>query len=115
MTYTEVAQMVDSFGVPSCYYQFTNDTKVAPPFVSYYYDRSEDVFADNNNYCKINGLIIELYTDNKDFSLEETIENTLKKNDLAFTRVENYLDSERMYMVVFTTSVIITEETNNGE
>lgn len=110
MTYEQVAQMVDGFGLPNCYYQFTNNTEVAPPFVAYYYNQSADLIADNVNYAKINSLIIELYTDNKDFSLEETIEKALKENDLAFTRVENYLDSERMYMVVFSTSVVITEE-----
>lgn len=115
MTLREVAQMVNSFGIPSCYYQFTNNTKIAPPFVAYYYNGSEDLIADNINYCKVNGLIIELYTDNKDFALEQIIETKLKENDLAFTRVENYLDDQRMYMVVYTSSVVITEESNNGE
>lgn len=110
MTYEQVAQMVDSFGVPSAYYQFADDTAIAPPFVAFYYNRSEDLMADDQNYLKMNGLIIELYTDNKDFALEQTIENTLKENGLVFTRVENYLDSERMYMTVFSTSVVITEE-----
>ena len=110
MTYEQVAQMVDSFGVPNCYYQFTNDTEVVPPFVAYYYNQSADLIADNTNYAKINSLIIELYTDNKDFDLEQTIETTLNDNGLVYSRVENYLDSERMYMVVFTSSVLITEE-----
>ncbi len=114
MTYQDVALLVDSFGVPNCYYEF-NDTEVAPPFVAYYFTEDNDLTADNQNYCKIRRLVIELYTETKDFALEETIENTLNENDLVFTRYESPLDSERMYMVVFNTSVIITEESNNGE
>lgn len=110
MTYKEVAQMVSSFGLPCCYYQFANNTKVAPPFVAYFYSGDNDLIADNINYCKVRNLVIELYTDNKDFALEETIESRLKENDLAFSRAENYIDSERMYQVVFSTSVVITED-----
>ena len=110
MTTAEVAEMIDSIGVPNAYYQFTNQTDVAPPFIAFYYPESSDLSADNINYLNINQLIIELYTDNKDFGLEKTIETKLKENDLVYTRTETYLGDERMYMVVFSTSVIITEE-----
>lgn len=112
MTLEQVSEMVEGFGVPYCYYEFTNNVGVAPPFVAYYYDASEDFVADNTNYCKINSLIIELYTDTKNFALERTIETALNANGLVYTRTESYIGSERMYMVTFSTSVIITEEDN---
>lgn len=110
MTTAQVAEMIDSIGLPNAYYQFTNRTDVAPPFIAFYYPESMDFEADNINYLKINQLIIELYTDNKELSLEKLIETKLNENDLVFTRSETYLGDERMYMVVFSTSVIITEE-----
>lgn len=110
MTTAQVAEMIDSIGVPNAYYQFTNQTDVAPPFIAFYYPESSDLSADNINYLKINQLIIELYTDEKEFGLERQIETTLNENGLVFTRTETYLGDERMYMVVFSTSVIITEE-----
>ena len=109
MTYRQVAEMVSSIGVPYAYYQFPNNSGIAPPFVCFYFDSSNDFAADNTNYKRIRPLSIELYTDNKDFTLEQTVENVLNQNGLVYSREETYLDSERMYMVTFMTEIIITE------
>lgn len=109
MTYKQVAEMVGAIGVPYAYYQFPNNTGIAPPFVCFYFDSSNDFAADNVNYQRIRPLSIELYTDNKDFTLEQTVENVLNQNGLVYSREETYLDSERMYMVMFMTEIIITE------
>ena len=109
MTYKQVAEMVGSIGVPYAYYQFPNNTGIAPPFVCFYFDSSNDFDADNTNYQRIRPLSIELYTENKDFTLEQTVENVLNQNGLVYSREETYLDSERMYMVTFMTEIIITE------
>lgn len=108
MTYREVKTMVQSIGLPFAYYQFTNDTAVAPPFICFYFDESEDEPADNTNWAKIRTLYIELYTDAKDFSLEAAVESVLTNNEQFYTRSETYLDSERMMMVTYETQVIIT-------
>lgn len=109
MTYKQVAEMVSSIGVPYAYYQFPNNTGIAPPFVCFYFNSSNDFAADNTNYQRIRQLSIELYTDNKDFTLEQTVENILNQNGLVYSREETYLDSEKMYMVTFMTEIIITE------
>lgn len=109
MTYRQVAEMVSSIGVPYAYYQFPNNTGIAPPFVCFYFNSSNDFAADNTNYQRIRQLSLELYTDNKDFTLEQTVENILNQNGLVYSREETYLDSEKMYMVTFQTNIIITE------
>ena len=109
MTYKQVAEMVSSIGVPYAYYQFPNNTGIAPPFVCFYFNSSNDFAADNTNYQRIRQLSLELYTDNKDFTLEQTVENILNQNGLVYSREETYLDSEIMYMVTFMTEIIITE------
>lgn len=108
MTYREVKTMVQSIGLPFTYYQFTADTAVAPPFICFYFDESDDEPADNMNWAKIRTLYIELYTDEKDFELESTVETVLANNDQFFTRSETYLDSERMMMVSYEMQVVIT-------
>ena len=110
MTYIEVANMITTIGVPFAYYQFPNNTEQACPFICFFFDRSNDLAADNTNYQKIRELNIELYTDNKDFELEETVESTLNQNGLVFTREETYLKSEQMYMVTFITQIVLTDE-----
>lgn len=108
MTYQEVATMVASIGVPYAYYQFPEGTAQPTPFVCFYFDNSDDLVADNTNYQRIRPLVIELYTDNKDFALEATVESVLNRAGLVYSRAESWIDSERMNMVSYTTSVVIT-------
>ena len=110
MTYKEIATMIESIGLPYAYYQFPNGTDQACPFICFFLDSSNDFAADNTNYQKIRRLNIELYTDNKDFTLEQTVEDTLFGSGLVYYREETYLDSERMYMVSYETEIVITEE-----
>ena len=109
MTYQDVATMIASLNIPFAYYQFPNGTEQACPFICFFFENSNDLAADNTNYQRIRSLSIELYTDNKDFALEESVESLLNSNGLVYTREESYLDSERMYMVTFTSEIVVTE------
>lgn len=110
MTYKEVATMISTINVPYAYYQFPEGTEQACPFICFFFDRSNDMAADDTNYQQIRTLNIELYTDNKDFATEKTVEDTLNTNGLVYAREESYLDSEKMYMVTYMTDIVITEE-----
>lgn len=114
MTYKQIAQMIASIGVPYAYYQFPNNTPQNPPFICFFYTQNNDVVADDSNYQKVERLAIELYTDNKDFSLESAVESVLNANGLVYTREETHLDSERMYEVIFTTEIVINTEVNDN-
>lgn len=114
MTYKEVARMIESIGIPYAYYQFPSGTEQACPFICFYFTRSNDLAADDSNYQRIRQLAVELYTDNKDFATEEAVESVLNANGLVYFREESYIDSERMYMVTFTTEIVITEEIENN-
>ena len=107
MTYVEISNMVKSIGLPYAYNEFPEGTQQAPPFICFLYDSSDDFAADNVNYAKVRHLVIELYTDNKDFSLEQTVETTLATNGLFYTRNETYLTSEQMFLVTYEMEVCI--------
>lgn len=109
MTYKEVDTMLASIGLDYAYNHFTDDTAHELPFICFYYSEANDFAADNKNYQKIRELDIELYTQNKDFILEETVESVLTDHGFVYDKSETYLESELMYMVVFTTNVAITE------
>jgi hypothetical protein len=110
MTYAEIAGVIRSVGIPFAYHHFPENTGQQPPFICYYYPNSNDMMADNINYQSINDVIIELYTDAKDFALEARIETALKEYGLAFSRDETYIESEKLYMVAYYTGVIINVE-----
>ena len=107
MTYIEVSDMVRSFDFPYSYYQFPKGAAVAPPFVVFYYPESADFIADNKNYSGIRQLVIELYTDNKDFQAEATIEETLEANEIPYTKTEIYIDDEQLFEVAYEMEVLI--------
>lgn len=107
MTTAEVASMIDSIGVPFAYYQFDEATAKPCPFICFYYAGSDDFVADGSNYVNINRLIIELYTDEKDFTLEQRVQTVLNEYGLVYTREEGYLSDEKMYEIIFESEVII--------
>lgn len=111
MTYKQIAAMLETVGIPTAYYQFPEGTTVAPPFICFLYSYNDDFAADNTNYQKIEHLAIELYTDTKDFDLEQRLESVLSSHGLVYTRNEQYLASERMMEQVYELDVLITEET----
>lgn len=109
MTTQEVASMIAEVGIPYAYYQFPNGTGQAPPFICFFYVRSNDFFADDSNYQKIEHLVVEVYSWNKDLGLEETVEGVLASHGMVWSRGETWLDSENMVEVIYEMDVIITE------
>ena len=112
MTYKEIATLVDGIGYPYAYYQFEKETAKEPPFICFYYPGRDDFLADDSNYKQITELVIELYTDNKDFTAEAAVEAALEAAEIVYEKDEAYIDSERMYMITYTTEVLINAEQN---
>ena len=109
MTFKEVSNMVKSIGLPYAYYEFPDGTEQTPPFVCFFFPESDDFFADNQNYVGIRRLYVELYTDNKDVQQEITVESVLVSNNLTYRKVEEYIDSEKMWQITYEMEVIINE------
>lgn len=112
MTYKQISQMLETVGLPYAYYQFPNDTPQAPPFLIFYFENSDDVYADNRNYQRITELTIEFYSDTKDFFYEALIEDTLNANGLTYTKDEQFLDSEHMHETVYEMEVLVQTDWN---
>lgn len=105
----EVKLMIDKICKKNSYYQFENDTAVAPPFCCYYFPDDGFFFADNKNEVRIGHLVIEIYTAHKNFTLERKAENVLRSHDLTFTRDEAYIKEEKLYMCTFYADVLIED------
>lgn len=110
MTYKDIAEMIESIGLPFTYYSFPIGNVPDLPYIVFYYPNNDDFSADNENYVKAVRLNIELYTKNKDFDTEQTVENVLNAHGLFFTRSEQYLTSESMYEVLYETEILIKGE-----
>ena len=110
MTYVEIAQMIEDIGLPFAYYQFPKDTAQAPPFICFFYPASADEMADDINYVKVTEVVIELYTAEKSLDLEAQVEAVLREHGQTYTRVESWLDDQRMYQETYNLEVIIDGE-----
>ena len=106
MTYEEIAQMIESIGLPYAYYQFPDDTQQAPPFICFLYDY-DDIYADDSNYVKRVVLTVELYTDTKNIPLESAVEAVFDENELSWSKAATYIDSERMWQTSYSMEVCI--------
>ena len=115
MTFKEIEDMVAETGLEYVYYSFPEHEAPPLPYVVFYYPSNDDFGADNYNYVPIVNLNIELYTENKDFETEATVENVLESHGIFFSKTESFLDSEEMYEVLYEMQIVIEKETINGE
>lgn len=104
--------MVDSIGLPYAYYQFDEDTAQAPPFVVFFFSSSNDLYADQTNYQRIDSLSIEFYSSEVDFDTEETIEAILNDAGLTFYKEQSFIESERIWQTAYDMEIVLTPEQN---
>lgn len=107
MTTQKVQAMIEEMGYNNAYYQWPVRQAPEPPYVLFYYPNRDDFYADGKIYNKIASLNIEFYSAYKDFVGEEKIEAVLDKYDLNYTKNESYIDSEKMFLILYETEVLI--------
>lgn len=106
MTYQQIDAMIGEVGLPYAYYQFP-ETGQQPPFICWMLDGIDDLYADNINYQRIVVLVVELYTDEKDFEKEAAVEAVLAAQGFSYSKAEQYIDSEQMHETVYTMEVVV--------
>lgn len=107
MTHKEIAQMVASIGYPYAYFQFPEGTAQPCPFVVFFFVETDDLYADESNYQRIEKINVELYTDEKDYVAEAAVESVLSSNGLTYYKEENYIESEKMWQIAYEMEVLI--------
>jgi hypothetical protein len=107
MTYEDFKNMIDSMGMPAAYYQWPVNMAPPLPYVVFYYPSSDNFTADDEVYTKIESVNLELYTANKSFDAEASVESVLKANHIPWQKTESYLDSEHMYEVLYELEIVI--------
>lgn len=101
MTEQTLYQILKSTGVPVAYDHFEQNTGtvITPPFIVYRNDDSFTLKAENVTWFKANNYIVELATDTKDVTLEQTLENLFAENEIPFDKEELYIDEERIFQI----------------
>jgi len=106
MTFEETKAMIEETGLPVAYDHFAEGESPDPPFICFLFPGSDNLFADDAVFQKIDELNIELYTDRKDPDMETRIEDILAAHELPFEKSEVWIAEERMYEVLYQTQII---------
>lgn len=112
MTYESIFQMLKGIeGYSDVAYRLFPKDKVPPlPYIVYYTESSNNVAADNQVFVHAEELVIEAYFDQeygKRPDLEQNIENTLNQNHIVWDKEEEFIESENLIEIIYTTEVII--------
>lgn len=105
MTHEEVMQMLDETKIPYAYHHFAEGESPEPPFICFLFPGSDNFSADNVVYAAFENLNIELYTDEKNPELEAGVEAVLTAHELFWQKSEVWIESEKLYEVLYQMTV----------
>lgn len=101
MSYEEINLLLEEVGLPFAYHHFSEGESPEPPFLIFLSPGEDTFSADNIAYFGTKKLNIELYTDRKSPDMEEMVEKILKRHEIYFSKTEAYIDSEKLYEVLY--------------
>lgn len=104
-TLQELYTQLKTLQLPVQYYMFQEGQAPNLPYIIYYNPSEQHENADNATLHISKDVIIEVYSEFKDLSLEEKLKELFNKNKLTYTFQETYLKDERMYMVAYQISL----------
>ena len=109
MTIENLVEMLQKTGIPFAYDHFAEGESPKPPFICYLLPGSNNFAADGKVYFKINQVRIELYTDSKDLSVERKVEMVLDESGIFYNKSEVWIQSEKLYEVLYSFEVPFTD------
>ena len=98
----KLLQMLKDTRLPFAYDHFAEGEAVDPPFLCYLLPGSHNFAADGNVYHKVSIVHLELYTEEKNPSLEQTVEAVLDASEVFYDKTEVWIGSEKLYEVLYT-------------
>ncbi len=104
MTQSELESTLKSLGYPVEYSNFKKAQSL--PFIVYYRIDETNISSDKKIHGKYINYKVELYTNKKDISLEHSVEAILEGIDSDYKTSEAYIESEKMYQIVYEIKVI---------
>ena len=106
MNLMEFKAELEKLGVPIQYRAFQVGQAPQLPYLIFYENDSDNIFADNSNWFDVLNIVCELYTDDKDIKLETKLQKLLYDLEIQYNSTETYIDSENMYLKAY--DVVIT-------
>lgn len=104
MKIEEFGKLFHDLGIPIAYHHFICST--TPPFLIYFASDTTNIYADNIVVFTSVQCSLELYFNKKQPELEESIEQILKQNGIAFSKTETYFSDEKIYLILYEVELV---------
>jgi len=104
VTLDELKSILDTTGYPVVYSHFKKPQ--SPPYITYLVAFSSNFHADNEVYAKIDNAQVELYTTIKDKTVEKTLEDIFKDNEIIWDVTETWIETEQLFQRIYEIGVI---------
>lgn len=102
MDLKELREKLEESEIAVQYRAFKEGQAPELPYLIFYVNGNDDSLrADNKNFFKIQDVVLELYTEEKDVELEEKIEEILSNNNIEFEYDETYIETEDMFESIY--------------
>lgn len=108
MNQVQMIALLDTLNIDSFYDHAPVGT--ALPFIIIHSDQPDNFAADNFVYCEKWNFRIDLYSVAKDLTNEAAIKALLNENGIAWTKTEQFIDSEQCWEVEFEFEVLGNED-----
>lgn len=101
MNLMEFKSELEKLDIPIQYRAFQVGQAPQLPYIIFYENDSDNIFADNSNWFDVLNIICELYSDEKDIELENKLHKLFYDNEIEYNSTETFIDSENMYMKAY--------------
>ena len=101
MNLMEFKAELEQLEIPIQYRSFQVGHAPELPYLIFYENDSDNIFADNHNYFDVINVACELYTDEKDIELETKLHKLFYDNEIQYNSTETFIDSENMYLKAY--------------
>ena len=108
MNQVQTIALLDTLSIPSFYDHAPNETLL--PYIAIHSEEPDNFAADNKVFCEKWNFRIDLYTVEKDLTLEAKIKKLLNDNDIAWVKTEQYIDDQMCWEVEFEFEVMGNED-----
>ena len=112
MNIMEFKAELEKLDIPIQYRAFQVGHAPSLPYLIFYENDSDNIFADNHNYFDVLNVVCELYADEKDIELETKLQKLLYDLEIEYNSTETFIDSENMYLKAY--DVVITFDSLAG-
>lgn len=99
MPFAELVAILEPTGFPWTYHHW--DTPPPPPYGVYLSVRDNPFFADNRTYTFCAGIRLEVYSLERDTSLDDKVRAALDAAEIPYDTDYTFLESEGLYESIF--------------